>query len=144
MASPSAIPSNAGDNGALPDSTLDDGELIPDFDFSDMPSTQLTTAELNAKFDASMQEADEVRELEQREPTRKDISLREFLGKMDEYAPIVRLSHLSVPRRNPSLPLLSSIPQKGLFPPPTKSTDPCNSGTNELTFSLLSQRSPTQ
>lgn len=28
---------------------------------------------------------------ETREPTRKDISLREFLGKMDDYAPIVRL-----------------------------------------------------
>jgi transcription initiation factor TFIID subunit 10 len=27
---------------------------------------------------------------ETREPTRKDISLREFLGKMDDYAPIVR------------------------------------------------------
>jgi len=29
---------------------------------------------------------------ETREPTRKDISLREFLGKMDDYAPIVRFS----------------------------------------------------
>lgn len=27
-----------------------------------------------------------------RDPTRKDISLRDFLSKMDEYAPIVRLS----------------------------------------------------
>jgi transcription initiation factor TFIID subunit 10 len=26
-------------------------------------------------------------------PTRKDASLKEFLGKMDDYAPIVRLSH---------------------------------------------------
>ena len=28
--------------------------------------------------------------LEAREPTKKDISLREFLSKMDDYAPIVR------------------------------------------------------
>ncbi len=40
---------------------------------------------------------------ETREPTRKDISLREFLGKMDDYAPIVRFPPLpSHPRNNPT------------------------------------------
>lgn len=34
-------------------------------------------------------EAEPVPEL--REPTKKDISLRDFLSKMDDYAPIVRL-----------------------------------------------------
>ena len=34
---------------------------------------------------------------ESRIPAKKDITLREFLGKMDDYAPIVRFSLLSTP-----------------------------------------------
>jgi transcription initiation factor TFIID subunit 10 len=33
---------------------------------------------------------------ESRLPTRKDVSLREFLNKMDDYAPIVRFSSCSI------------------------------------------------
>jgi transcription initiation factor TFIID subunit 10 len=33
-------------------------------------------------------------------PTRKDVSLREFLNKMDDYAPIVRSSPLSIEPSN--------------------------------------------
>lgn len=32
---------------------------------------------------------------EARLPTRKDVSLKDFLGKMDDYAPIVRMNRLS-------------------------------------------------
>ena len=35
-------------------------------------------------------------------PTRKDVSLKEFLNKMDDYAPIVSSLHLAVTRRPPS------------------------------------------
>jgi transcription initiation factor TFIID subunit 10 len=35
--------------------------------------------------------------LEPRLPTRKDVSLREFLNKMDDYAPIVSLPPISSP-----------------------------------------------
>lgn len=42
---------------------------------------------------------------ETREPTRKDISLRDFLGKMDDYAPIVRSLHpSSISHHKPPLP----------------------------------------
>lgn len=50
---------------------------------------------------------------ETREPTRKDISLREFLGKMDDYAPIVRFP--------PSPRTLATTPHQKT---PTKPTSP--------------------
>ena len=39
---------------------------------------------------------------EPREPTKKDISLREFVSKMDDYAPIVRLPCFMSPSYYPS------------------------------------------
>ena len=56
-------------------------------------------ADLDANIDAApaqsqpsgdAQENEEEALLEAREPTKKDVSLRDFLGKMDDYAPIVR------------------------------------------------------
>lgn len=35
-------------------------------------------------------------------PTRKDVSLKEFLNKMDDYAPIVSFLHWEMTRRSPS------------------------------------------
>lgn len=39
--------------------------------------------------------SDTAQTFEARIPAKKDATLREFLGKMDEYAPIVRLPHAS-------------------------------------------------
>lgn len=59
-------------------------------------------------------------------PTRKDISLREFLNKMDDYAPIVRSSPLSIEPSNtfkiPDAVTHYYMTKAGLPPPPQ--TDP--------------------
>lgn len=44
--------------------------------------------------------ADAATTFEARIPAKKDATLREFLGKMDEYAPIVRLPSLDLRRQN--------------------------------------------
>src|SRR2546423_15370266 len=42
--------------------------------------------------------------------TKKEASLREFISKMDEYAPIVRISRTLFTLLNPSLTLMERIP----------------------------------
>lgn len=64
-----------------PPSTTDDAELDPEIDMAIDPAPPDPE---NPALDESLPEP--------REATRKDISLRDFLGKMDDYAPIVRLS----------------------------------------------------
>lgn len=62
----------------LPDSTMDT-ELDPEIDMSIDPAPPDPE---NASLEAEAVP-------EAREPTKKDISLRDFLSKMDDYAPIV-------------------------------------------------------
>lgn len=69
-----------------------------------------TTEDIEASLDAEMQVADNddkannmnldgandeptVPQIETRMPAKKDVALRDFLSKMDEYAPIVCLPH---------------------------------------------------
>lgn len=89
------------------------------------PSTQSDPmdTEVDAEIDMSIDpappdpenpniETEPVPEL--REPTKKDISLRDFLSKMDDYAPIVRPP---IPIPNP-LPLPRPSPQLSYSPSP--------------------------
>jgi transcription initiation factor TFIID subunit 10 len=53
-------------------------------------TTQLDSMNLDGAADLRPAEEDEVnRPVEARIPAKKDATLREFLGKMDDYAPIV-------------------------------------------------------
>ena len=57
-----------------------------------------TAAEKPPPADAEMEEDTLI---EPREPTKKDVSLRDFISKMDDYAPIVKSSpHIFSPSSN--------------------------------------------
>ncbi len=64
---------------------LDEPEIEEDADI-DMNIDPSATEKPVADIDMEEEEAIE----EPKEPTKKDVSLREFLAKMDDYAPIVR------------------------------------------------------
>lgn len=50
-------------------------------------------------LDGTSDEPPTVPQIETRMPAKKDVALRDFLGKMDEYAPIVSSPSLRVARR---------------------------------------------
>ena len=75
-------PASARDDGP---SNTDDPMDDPDLDVNMEQPPQEPAPPENADQDQDQDEA----LLEAREPTKKDISLREFLSKMDDYAPIV-------------------------------------------------------
>ncbi len=79
--------------------TLPDQNEAPDtmnFDgANDMPDQNRQTNGLAGPSPGGRAGADIVPEPEPRIPTKKDATLREFLGKMDDYAPIVRLPLLT-------------------------------------------------
>ena len=109
MASP---PASAPSPPALPDDTMDSTtDLDLDLDMALDGAADLKSDE---NLDATIPEP--------REPTKKDISLREFVSKMDDYAPIVRSqlphSHLSISpakERFKSPPSTSSLSQFSFF-----------------------------
>jgi len=76
MASPTPKPPTS----AHPNDTPLDADIDPEIDMSIDP----------APPDTENAEMEEAVIPEPREATKKDISLKEFLGKMDDYAPIVR------------------------------------------------------
>lgn len=82
-----------------------DADLDADLDMNLDPNAQTNADAENPELDTSLPQS--------REPTRKDISLREFLGKMDDYAPIVRPSphpskqHIPIAPSVPSAPTLN-------------------------------------
>ncbi|MCJ1353878.1 MAG: hypothetical protein MMC33_003865 [Icmadophila ericetorum] len=116
-------------SGAPPSPTADadldasiESEIVQD------PSSSANTNEMGMDVDSTQQQsqnranpldrANAEMELEaiaeSRLPTRKDMSLREFLGKMDEYAPII-----------PDAVTAHALTLAGLPPPnPSNSTDP--------------------
>ena len=75
MASPTPKPPTS----AQPNDTTLDADIDPEIDMSIDP----------APPDHENAEMEETAIPEPREATKKDISLKEFLGKMDDYAPIV-------------------------------------------------------
>ena len=79
MASPNATTGPDPPTTQPPLSATDDAELDPDIDMAIDPAPPDPE---NPALDETLPEP--------REATRKDISLREFLPKMDDYAPIVR------------------------------------------------------
>lgn len=79
MASPNATTAPDPTTTQPAPSATDDAELDPDIDMAIDPAPPDPE---NPALDETLPEP--------REATRKDISLRDFLGKMDDYAPIVR------------------------------------------------------
>lgn len=104
MASPNPNPNPNPTSAPDPSTTqqpsiTDDAELDPDIDMAIDPAPPDPE---NPALDEALPEP--------REATRKDISLRDFLGKMDDYAPIVRFF----------LPgLLTTLSRSSASPPPT-------------------------
>lgn len=79
MASPNSNPTSAPDPSTTQQASItDDAELDPEIDMAVDPAPPDPE---NPALNESLPEP--------REATRKDISLRDFLGKMDDYAPIV-------------------------------------------------------
>lgn len=79
-------------------SLTDDAELDPEIDMAIDPAPPDPE---NPDLDEALPEP--------REATRKDISLRDFLAKMDDYAPIVRPFPSPPPSHPPSYPLPSTF-----------------------------------
>lgn len=97
-------------------STVDDIEAVVDVDTEMQTDSQTMDNSSNAKsaananMDGSGDDAPTVPQIETRMPAKKDVALRDFLSKMDEYAPIV--SSLSPSARRKTLrprPLLLTL-----------------------------------
>lgn len=96
-------------------STADDIEAAVDVDTEmqtdsshTMDNSSNAKSAANATMDGTSDDAPAVPQIETRMPAKKDVALRDFLSKMDEYAPIV--SSLSARSRPLSLTLLIRFP----------------------------------
>lgn len=89
------------------DPEIDLAGTLPTTNGDDPNNPEQSTRDINMEINNTDDEIPE-----SREPTRKDISLRDFLGKMDEYAPIVRFPPSSAPP--------SPFSARFLFPSPHK------------------------
>lgn len=69
--------------------TGDDIDVEVDMQDDTMDNTNNAKSAANMNMDGASDEPPSVPQIETRMPAKKDVALRDFLGKMDEYAPIV-------------------------------------------------------
>ncbi|CAD0089302.1 unnamed protein product [Aureobasidium mustum] len=69
--------------------TADDIDVEVDMQDDNMDNTNNQKSAANMNMDGASDEPPTVPQIETRMPAKKDVALRDFLGKMDEYAPII-------------------------------------------------------
>lgn len=69
--------------------TGDDIDVEVDMQDDTMENTNNAKSAANMNMNGASEEPPTVPQIETRMPAKKDVALRDFLGKMDEYAPIV-------------------------------------------------------